>query len=42
MMHRLELLEQLHDEEREALLKVVGNYLTTAQLHCTSKKLKKA
>jgi transcriptional regulator with XRE-family HTH domain len=41
MMHRLELLEQLHDEDRDALLKVVDNYLTTAQLHSTSKKLKK-
>lgn len=36
-MHRLELLEQLHDEDRDALLKVVDNYLTTAQLHSTSK-----
>ncbi|MBS1918620.1 MAG: helix-turn-helix transcriptional regulator [Bacteroidetes bacterium] len=41
MLHRLELLEQLHDDDREALLKVVDNYLTTAQLHSTSKKLKK-
>ncbi|MCB0716650.1 MAG: helix-turn-helix transcriptional regulator [Chitinophagaceae bacterium] len=41
MLHRLELLEQLHGDDREALLKVVDNYLTTAQLHSTSKKLKK-
>ena len=41
MMHRLELFEQLHDEDRDALLKVVDNYLTTAQLHSTRKKLKK-
>ena len=42
MMHRLQLLEQLEDEDRDALLKVVDNYLTTAQLQSTSKKLKKA
>jgi len=41
MMHRLELLEQLEDDDRDALLKVVDNYLTTAQLHTTTKKLNK-
>jgi len=41
MIHRLELLEQLEDGDRDALLKVVDNYLTTAQLHNTSKKLNK-
>ncbi len=41
MMHRLELLEQLEDGDRDALLKVVDNYLTTAQLHTTHKKLNK-
>jgi hypothetical protein len=40
MMHRLELLEQLQTEDKEALLKVVDNYLTTAQLQSTHKKLK--
>jgi hypothetical protein len=41
MMHRLELLEKLEDDDRDALLKVVDNYLTTAQLHTTHKKLNK-
>lgn len=41
MMHRLELLEQLEEEDRTALLKVVDNYLTTAQLQTTHKRLNK-
>jgi len=41
MMHRLELLEQLEEDDRAALLKVVDNYLTTAQLQTTHKKLNK-
>lgn len=41
MAHRLELLEQLEEEDRAALLKVVDNYLTTAQLQTTRKKLNK-
>jgi transcriptional regulator with XRE-family HTH domain len=41
MMHRLELLEKLEDDDRNALLKVVDNYLTTAQLQTTHKKLNK-
>lgn len=41
MMHRLELLEKLEDDDRDALLKVVDNYLTTAQLQTTHKKLNK-
>jgi len=40
MLHRLELLENNNEEDRETILKVVDNYLTTAQLHHTSKKLK--
>lgn len=39
MMHRLELLQQLQEEDRVALLKVVDHYLTTAHLQSTSKKL---
>lgn len=41
MAHRLELLEQLEEDDRAALLKVVDNYLTTAQLQTTHKKLNK-
>ena len=40
MLHRLELLEKIDDDDRETILKVVDNYLTTAQLQTTSKKLK--
>jgi transcriptional regulator with XRE-family HTH domain len=41
MMHRLELLDKIDEQDRETILKVVDNYLTTAQLHSTSKKLNK-
>ena len=40
MLHRLELLEKIDEDDRETILKVVDNYLTTAQLQTTSKKLK--
>lgn len=40
MLHRLELLEKIDDDDRETILKVVDNYLTTAQLQTTHKKLK--
>jgi len=40
MMHRLELLEGLDEEDRAALLKVVDHYLTTAQLLQTQKKIR--
>ena len=40
MLHRLELLEKIDDDDRETILKVVDNYLTTAQLQTTTKKLK--
>lgn len=40
MMHRLELLEQLDEEDRAALLKVVDHYLTTAQRQQTQKKIR--
>jgi hypothetical protein len=40
MLHRLELLDKIVDDDREAILKVVNNYLTTAQLQTTHKKLK--
>jgi hypothetical protein len=39
MLHRLELLEKIDDDDRETILKVVDNYLTTAQLQTTHKKL---
>jgi hypothetical protein len=39
MLHRLELLEKI-DDDRETILKLVDNYLTTAQLQTTHKKLK--
>jgi hypothetical protein len=41
MMHRLELLEQLEEDDRAAWLKVADNYLTTDQLQTTHKKLNK-
>ncbi len=37
MLHRLELLEKIDDDNRETILKVVDNYLTTAELQTTSK-----
>ncbi len=40
MLHRLELLEKIDNDDRETILKVVDNYLTTAQLQTTTKKLK--
>lgn len=40
MLHRLELLDKIDDDDRETILKVVDNYLTTAQLQTTTKKLK--
>jgi len=40
MLHRLELVEKIDEDDRESILKVVDNYLTTAQLQTTSKKLK--
>jgi flagellar motor switch protein FliG len=40
MLHRLELLEKIDDDDRETILKVVDNYLTTAQLQTTHKRLK--
>lgn len=40
MLHRLELLDKVDDDDRETILKVVDNYLTTAQLQTTTKKLK--
>lgn len=40
MLHRLELLEKIDENDRETILKVVDNYLTTAQLQTTTKKLK--
>ena len=40
MLHRLELLDKIDDDDRETILKVVDNYLTSAQLQTTSKKLK--
>ena len=40
MLHRLELLEKIDDDDRETILKVVDNYLTSAQLQSTTKKLK--
>ena len=40
MLHRLELLEKIGDDDRETILKVVDSYLTTAQLQATTKKLK--
>ena len=40
MLQRLELLEKIDDDDRETILKVVDNYLTTAQLQTTTKKLK--
>ena len=40
MLHRLELLDKIDDDDRETILKVVDNYLTTAQLQTTHKKLK--
>ena len=40
MLHRLELLEKIDTDERDIILKVVDNYITSAQLHTTQKKLK--
>ena len=40
MLHRLELLKKIDDDDRETILKVVDNYLTSAQLQTISKKLK--
>jgi transcriptional regulator with XRE-family HTH domain len=40
MLHRLELLEKIDNDDRETILKVVDNYLTSAQLQSTTKKLK--
>ncbi len=40
MLHRPELLEKIEDDDRETILKVVDNYLTSAQLQTTTKKLK--
>ena len=40
MLHLLELLEKIDDDNRETILKVVDNYLTSAQLQTTTKKLK--
>lgn len=40
MLHRLELLDKIDNDDRDTILKVVDNYLTTAQLQTTSKKLK--
>jgi hypothetical protein len=40
MLHRLELLEKIDDDDRNTILKVVDNYLTSAQLNTTQKKLK--
>jgi len=41
-MHRLELLEQLKEDDRATLLKVADNYHTTAQLQTTHTILTKA
>jgi transcriptional regulator with XRE-family HTH domain len=40
MLHRLELLEKIDTDDRDTILKVVDNYLTSAQLQTTQKKLK--
>ena len=40
MLHFLELLDKIDDDDRETILKVVDNYLTTAQLQTRTKKLK--
>jgi hypothetical protein len=40
MLHRLELLEKIDDDDRVTILKVVENYLSSAQLQTTHKKLK--
>ena len=39
ILHRLEPLDNT-DDDRETILRVVKNYLTTGQLQTTSKKLK--
>jgi hypothetical protein len=40
MLHRLELLEKIDEDDCETILKVVDNYLTSAQLQTIHKKLK--
>ena len=40
MLYRLEPLDKTDDDDRETILRVVKNYLTTGQLQTTSKKLK--
>ncbi|MBY0537302.1 MAG: hypothetical protein K2P88_15730 [Chitinophagaceae bacterium] len=40
ILHRLELLEKFDDDDRKTILKVVDNYLATALLQTTHKKLK--
>jgi len=40
MLHRLELLDKIDEDDRDAILKVVDNFLTSAQLQTTTKKLK--
>jgi hypothetical protein len=40
MLYRLDLLEKIDDDDRETILKVVDNYLTTGQSQTTHKKLK--
>ncbi|PZR23840.1 MAG: XRE family transcriptional regulator [Citrobacter freundii] len=41
MLHHLELLEKIDEADRETILKVVDNYLTTAQLRQPLKKSKR-
>jgi len=40
MLHRLELPEKIDNDDRETILKVTDNYLISAQLQSTTKKLK--
>jgi len=37
MLHRLALLDKIDDDDRDTILKVVDNYLTSAQLQTTHK-----
>jgi hypothetical protein len=40
MIHRLELLDKIDDDDRETILKVADNYLTSSKLQTKSKKFK--